>query len=775
MMCFKVGIRCSAVFSRCAVAMVGLIGVANAQAPVNVWSGLKFGLADPLWKEMEGRAEVADRLGVNLIRKMMFWSGMETLPGVYDFSRSDRIVAEAEAAGRSILFILSYGNPIYTGAVLSPPRTPAAIEAFARFAKACADRYKGHEVSWEVWNEPNGGIYWDGNDSAREYATLLRATVPAIREADPNAKIYAPSMGGFDLNWLTTFLEQPLPSGISYFAIHPYTEKSPEDRHVPSWLRMVQDGLYLSEVRDLPPIAITEWSYLAPKAVTFANQANWQTRIPLVSPFYVDSLSVFYGIQGPESSWDPSEASAGLIDPAGNPRETYNKMLFLAPHVSGAQLVGRIKSATDNVWTLLMRSKSGKPTLVSWTQDVSEATPITPAAATYQVGRSEGDFQTVPGSALQSLVSDGAPMVISSTSDDALWGPMSTIGRLPNTFQVGYSKTRMEVVSGIHGALRDSQLPGTAQVEIRSGTEALVTTASALRGMTLTDFVSKLALRSVVVGNLAETEKPLSVAVKIGAYPWVRFDLGENRWPAPVRTQVRTLGSTATIAGTKPARLDMPAYFKIQFGASERRYPYKLQAGAKSFNFSIGTTAGRRQAHLLTVQEGTMAGSFYRTSDQDLRILSFDQAVAPYIENMKVQNIDTKGTCNVQVTDEMPCPAGNVNSLKITGVKLLDGVLRVNQGPNLKLPAGSKRIDMWVYPKGPVAYVDFNVKDPLWKPFWGKVTKVRPNEWNLLQMTVPSTGSDILLRDLIRVFPAAGANVTDMVVYLGEMRVYGTP
>ena len=43
--------------------------------------------------------------------------------------------------------------------------------------------------SWQIWNEPNLGIYWCNRQNAREYASMLRVVGKAIKSEDPGAEI----------------------------------------------------------------------------------------------------------------------------------------------------------------------------------------------------------------------------------------------------------------------------------------------------------------------------------------------------------------------------------------------------------------------------------------------------------------------------------------------------------------------------------------------------------------------------------------------------------
>src|SRR5262249_33757903 len=91
--------------------------------------------------------------GLRLVRNDLTWSQIERVPGQYDFSGPDRVVAALEQRGIHIIFILDYGNSLY-----GPSRAvvdDAGREAFAAFAAAAARRYGGRGHLCGICDAPN--------------------------------------------------------------------------------------------------------------------------------------------------------------------------------------------------------------------------------------------------------------------------------------------------------------------------------------------------------------------------------------------------------------------------------------------------------------------------------------------------------------------------------------------------------------------------------------------------------------------------------------------
>ena len=130
------------------------------------------------------------------------------------------------------------------GELYSPPRTDAERQEFAAFAAAAARRYgpggsfwascdcPARPVKvWEVWNEANMAPYWT-SPSGAEYAALLKAVQPELRQVDPSARVmfgglaYASSYDGTTRIEPGTYLRAAIESaGAQTFdalALHTY-------------------------------------------------------------------------------------------------------------------------------------------------------------------------------------------------------------------------------------------------------------------------------------------------------------------------------------------------------------------------------------------------------------------------------------------------------------------------------------------------------------------------------------------------------------------------
>ena len=142
-------------------------------------------------------------VGVGLIRQTFDWSAIETSPGRFDVSVYDAYVASAAAHSVTILPVL-FNPPGFrrrsSGRAVCGPRRLSTMAAFARVLvrrygprgslwRERRDVPRTPIHSWQIWNEPNLGIYWCNRPNARAYVRMLRVVGRAIKRVDRRAEI----------------------------------------------------------------------------------------------------------------------------------------------------------------------------------------------------------------------------------------------------------------------------------------------------------------------------------------------------------------------------------------------------------------------------------------------------------------------------------------------------------------------------------------------------------------------------------------------------------
>jgi len=189
--------------------------------------------------EQYGDAELDAALGLLSdahfvwIRQSFYWRQIETAPGHFDWSSSDRILAHLSDY-RSLRLVAVLDDRLAT-----PPRDHSK---FASFAREFALRYGDRIDYYQVWDNPNLADHWDGRVNPADYADLLAQSAIAIRSVDSGARILlgglSPTLetGPQNLNDVR-YLEQLYQAGAApYFdivAAKPYGfDTGPDDRRV---------------------------------------------------------------------------------------------------------------------------------------------------------------------------------------------------------------------------------------------------------------------------------------------------------------------------------------------------------------------------------------------------------------------------------------------------------------------------------------------------------------------------------------------------------------
>ena len=219
----------------------------------------------------ESGMDALKSLDMRWLRMDITWDRVEREKGVYDFSQVDKLMNDAKARGLRVLAIIDYANKLY-----EPEQkviSEAGRRAYSAYAAALVRRYAGHDVIWEIWNEPNNSGFWPGNDPG-EYMELVKAAVPAMREADPQAVILGPSAYRVAPEYMEACFKAGLFDYVDAVSFHPYRRHRPEE--------VLDDVAVLRELmrkyrgpgRELPPIVCDLFAFEPPLLEAFFDQQS---------------------------------------------------------------------------------------------------------------------------------------------------------------------------------------------------------------------------------------------------------------------------------------------------------------------------------------------------------------------------------------------------------------------------------------------------------------------------------------------------------------------
>lgn len=174
-------------------------------------------------------------MGARWIRFDIKWSDVQwDGPASFNWSKYDPLVDAARARGFTILADLAYSptwaRPAGTNDKFGPD-TDERRSAFAAFAEAAVRHFAGRVGHWEVWNEPNGPMFWAPRPKPADYAALLDVAYARIKAADPGAYVLAGATApaSSDGTWIdeVEFVSAVYGSGgkgdFDGWSHHPYT------------------------------------------------------------------------------------------------------------------------------------------------------------------------------------------------------------------------------------------------------------------------------------------------------------------------------------------------------------------------------------------------------------------------------------------------------------------------------------------------------------------------------------------------------------------------
>lgn len=141
--------------------------------------------------EIDQELDMMQSIGVQNIRIGLYWAEIQPLPNVFNWTKADYIVDQANKRGMGVLASLNE-TPAWAGTPIGAG-TPTTTD-FAAYATTVAERYKGHISAFEIWNEPNAKFFLNPVSPAN-YTDLLKAGYTAIKAVDPTVTVIGGVLG----------------------------------------------------------------------------------------------------------------------------------------------------------------------------------------------------------------------------------------------------------------------------------------------------------------------------------------------------------------------------------------------------------------------------------------------------------------------------------------------------------------------------------------------------------------------------------------------------
>lgn len=185
------------------------------------------------------RAQFLDQTkaaGATWVRIDVSWAMLQpTSRNSYDLNWGvpfvDRVVNMATSRGLRPLITL-WLTPGWANGGAGERTLPTDPNDYARAAAWAAARWAGKVPAWEIWNEPNEPSYMTGTDPVA-YTRLLRAAYPAIKAANPAAKVVFGGPASNDSAWIARAYAAGAQGSFDVMATHPYMAIADQPPTVP--------------------------------------------------------------------------------------------------------------------------------------------------------------------------------------------------------------------------------------------------------------------------------------------------------------------------------------------------------------------------------------------------------------------------------------------------------------------------------------------------------------------------------------------------------------
>lgn len=262
----------------------------------------------------QGSTAVVNSLGslqTGVVRMDMIWSGIERVKrGTYSFAEYDFLTSNLTSLDVVPYYILDYANNLYNGGLA--PSTDESRNAFANYAGNATLHFKGRNIIWEMWNEPDLP-FWTPEPKVEDYVALAKVVGQRIKSVAPQEVYVGPTIPSSD----KTFLVDSLSTGVlEYFdavSLHPYRGTYPERAY--DEYKYTRSVIRKYKPANKPHIGILsgEWGYttnigsaeIYGRNVTEEQQAQYVVREFMTNMMYDVPISIWYDFK--DDGEDPTE------------------------------------------------------------------------------------------------------------------------------------------------------------------------------------------------------------------------------------------------------------------------------------------------------------------------------------------------------------------------------------------------------------------------------------------------------------------------------------
>jgi hypothetical protein len=166
-----------------------------------------------------GALERIHSSGARQVRSFLSWAQLEEQPGVltpWRLAGYDDFVNRLNQMGIGVSFVV-LDTPAWAGSSVSSPPPPGPLSSFMR---NLAGHFRGRVLGYEIWNEPDGTVFWNGGATPSAYTSVLRPAYAAAKGADPGAKVGVGGLVGNDYEFLQGLYDAGAGGSFDFVAVH---------------------------------------------------------------------------------------------------------------------------------------------------------------------------------------------------------------------------------------------------------------------------------------------------------------------------------------------------------------------------------------------------------------------------------------------------------------------------------------------------------------------------------------------------------------------------
>jgi len=309
--------------------------------------------------------------GINSVRNDAFWSTAEpALNQLRVIPPWETYLNGARNQHLSTVMILGYGAVPYAGA---KPRTPGVLKAYLNYADFISRRFGDRADFYEIWNEWDVEGPKDPKLSA-DYAALVKATVPRIRQRNPQVKILAGAVTTQAM--LEGYVDRLIDAGalndVDGLSLHPYVHCMSMARNTPeSWAVWMRDfeAKVRERVKKPVPLYLTEMGWPAHQGncgVSENRQAAYLARSFFLARTLPNVKGMWwYDLINDGQDKTEQEHNFGLLKPNFEPKPAYNVLKAISPILREYTYDASTSILSDDVYMLAF-NKGTDRVLVAW-------------------------------------------------------------------------------------------------------------------------------------------------------------------------------------------------------------------------------------------------------------------------------------------------------------------------------------------------------------------------------------------------------------------------